>query len=156
MSRTILIALGVALAVASVGAPAGARPTRQAGALTIRAALNVRNEKVVSNKVGGHGVGTFTASIASGKMSWKLTYSHLTSRVLSAHLHLGKFDKIGRVLTGLCTAGERPCFSGMRSEITRTWPSSTLRALKTAQAYVDIHTKRHPGGEIRGQTRRVR
>jgi CHRD domain len=155
MSRTILIAVGVALAVVSAGAPAGAVPTREAGSLTVRAVLNVRNEKVVSRNTGGHGVGTFTATIAGGKMTWKLTYSRLTSRVLSAHLHLGKFDKIGSVLSGLCTAGERPCFSGMRGEISRAWSPSTLRALKTEQAYVDIHTKRHPGGEIRGQTRRV-
>ena len=148
MSRTILLAFGVALAAAPSGAPS-------AGSVQLRATLNVRNERVVSNHAGGHGAGRFTATIAGRQMTWRLTFSRLSSPPIAAHIHLGRFDQIGRVLVGLCTSGEHRCVSATGGVITRNW-SAIIRAAKAERIYVDIHTRRRPDGEIRGQLVRVR
>ena len=80
-----------------------------------------------------------------------------------AHIHKGRNDTNGDVIVDLLKAGKRsntPLGMIMRGNITDsslTGPmkGQTLADLKTAMAngdtYVNVHTKDHPNGEIRGQ-----
>jgi CHRD domain len=93
--------------------------------------------------------GTFTATVSrsgtSGVITWRLTYSKLTGRGVAAHIHSGVRGKSGPVIVPLCA----PCRSGARGRATVN--ESVLSALEAGRAYVNVHTKRNPAGEIRGQ-----
>jgi hypothetical protein len=93
--------------------------------------------------------GTFTATISrsgtSGVITWRLTFSKLTGRGVAAHIHRGVRGKAGPVIVPLCA----PCRSGARGQATVN--ASVLAALEAGRAYVNVHTRRNPAGEIRGQ-----
>jgi len=93
--------------------------------------------------------GTFTATVTksgdSGVITWRLTFSKLTGRAIAAHIHSGARGKAGPVIVPLCT----PCRSGARGRA--TVDASVLNSLESGGSYVNIHTRRNPAGEVRGQ-----
>jgi hypothetical protein len=93
--------------------------------------------------------GTFTATVSKsgtgGVIVWRLTFSKLTGRATAAHIHSGARGKAGPVIVSLCA----PCRSGARGRA--TVDASVLEALEQGRAYVNVHTRRNPAGEIRGQ-----
>jgi hypothetical protein len=98
--------------------------------------------------------GTFTATSvepASGsiRMTWKLTFAHLSGKGLQAHIHLGKPGHAGNVLVALCA----PCKSGQTGKTVIT--GSVEEALEKGKTYVNVHTKKNLAGEIRGQVKLV-
>ena len=74
--------------------------------------------------------GTFTATVmrtgTTGVITWRLTFSKLTGRAVAAHIH-----------------------SGARGRATVS--AAVLDALESGRTYVNVHTKKNPAGEIRGQ-----
>jgi hypothetical protein len=95
------------------------------------------------------GTGTFTATVVekghSKTMTWKLTYKGLTGRALAAHVHLAKRGVEGPVAVPLCG----PCKSGAHGKTKVT--EKIVSALEHHKAYANVHTKKYPNGEIRGQ-----
>src|SRR3954466_14987817 len=93
--------------------------------------------------------GTFTATVSrsgsSGVITWKLTFSKLSGKAVAAHIHAGARGKAGPVIVPLCTA----CRSGAHGRTTVN--ESVLDALESGRTYVNVHTKKNPAGEIRGQ-----
>jgi hypothetical protein len=89
--------------------------------------------------------GTVTKLGDSATLSWRLTFSGLTGRALAAHIHVGRRGKAGPVAVSLCG----PCRNGARG--TADLNASVLTALQAGRAYVNVHTKRNKGGEVRGQ-----
>jgi hypothetical protein len=93
--------------------------------------------------------GTFTATVTrsgtTGVIAWRLTFSKLTGRATAAHIHSGVRGKAGPVIVPLCA----PCRSGARGRA--TVDASVLDALEAGRAYVNVHTRKNPQGEIRGQ-----
>ncbi|MGZ4385261.1 MAG: CHRD domain-containing protein, partial [Gaiellaceae bacterium] len=71
--------------------------------------------------------------------------SRLTGKALAAHVHLGRRGVAGPVALPLCG----PCASGVHG--TKKLTSKVRVALIAGGAYVNVHTLRNPGGEIRGQ-----
>jgi hypothetical protein len=92
---------------------------------------------------------TFTATVTksgtTGAVAWRLTFSGLTGRAVAAHIHIGQRGRPGPVAVALCG----PCRSGQRG--TGTLRPAVLAALEAGRAYVNVHTPRNPGGEVRGQ-----
>ena len=97
--------------------------------------------------------GSFTATVtklgSTGTIAWRLRFSKLTGRAVAAHIHVGRVGRAGPVAVALCG----PCRNGQRGTANLT--AATLAALETSRAYVNIHTPKNPGGEIRGQIRAV-
>ena len=91
------------------------------------------------------GTGTFTATVTGTKITWKLTFKHLSGAASAAHIHLGAKGKAGNVLVALCG----PCKSGQSG--TTTIPAAALAKVKKGVTYVNVHTAKNPNGEIRGQ-----
>jgi Cu/Zn superoxide dismutase len=131
-------------------------PTNRAGEIrgqlravaTARAAMNARQE-VPRPRGAARARGTFTVTAtkagANATVRWQLTFGRLTGRALAAHIHLGARGRAGRVVVPLCA----PCRSGARG--TATVGGAALAALESGRAYVNVHTRRNPAGEIRGQ-----
>ena len=97
--------------------------------------------------------GRFTAAVAkqsaTGTVTWLLRFSGLTGRAVAAHIHTGRVGRTGPVAVSLCA----PCRNGQRG--TSNLSAATLAALKVGRAYVNVHTAKNRGGEIRGQIRAV-
>lgn len=92
---------------------------------------------------------TFTSKLTtagkSGSLRWGLIYRHLSSAAIAAHIHKGKPGKAGPIVVSLCG----PCRSGAHGVV--KIDAKTMSAIKTGDAYVNLHTKKNPNGEIRGQ-----
>lgn len=116
---------------------------------TIRPVLNARQEIPKPKGDVRRAAGAFTAaatkSDAGAVLTWRLTFGRLTGRALAAHIHIGPRGRAGRVAVSLCG----PCRSGARGSANVS--GATLAALEAGRAYVNVHTKLNPAGEIRGQ-----
>jgi hypothetical protein len=131
-------------------------PTNRAGEIrgqlravaTGRSTLNARQE-VPRPRGAARARGTFTVTAtkagATATVRWRLTFGRLTGRGLAAHIHLGARGRAGRILVPLCG----PCRNGAGGTVTVS--GAALAALESGRAYVNVHTRRNPAGEIRGQ-----
>jgi CHRD domain len=107
-----------------------------------------------------HGVragaqGSFSASFWRFRAGWhsvrfRLTTSRLTGRAITAHIHTGAPGRNGPVLVTLCDPGRCELVGGVRIVPSAT-AESWVEAMSLLGAYVDVHTKRNPRGELRGQ-----
>jgi CHRD domain-containing protein len=141
------------LAVVAVGASLAATVALGAaakGTYTFKATLNPGQE-VPHPKAPAGAAGTFTAksveSSSGTTFRWTLTFHGLSGKAMAAHVHLGKKGKAGPVIVPLCG----PCKSGQTGTV--TIKSSVEDALEKGNAYVNVHTAKNAGGEIRGQVR---
>lgn len=121
------------------------------------------------------GKGSFKAEISrrDGELHYRLRYSGLSTRALQSHIHFGQLAVNGGISAFLCTnlgngpVGTPTCPEG-GGTVTGTvtaedvvGPSGQgidagefdelVAAIKAEVAYVNVHTEKFPGGEIRGQ-----
>ena len=93
--------------------------------------------------------GAFSATVtktgSTAVLTWRLSFSGLTGRAVAAHIHTGRRGVAGPVALALCG----PCRAGATGRA--TLKASLLAALESGRAYVNVHTARNAGGEIRGQ-----
>ena len=104
-------------------------------------------------------------------IEFELTYENLEGTTTgAAHIHIGQEGANGGVVAFFCGGnGTPPCtptsgsFSGMiePDDITAVaaqgialgeW-SEVVRAMRAGRIYANVHTNKHPGGEIRGQVK---
>lgn len=122
--------------------------------------------------------GRFRARIdnASMSLSYELSYSGLEGDVRQAHIHFGQHGVNGGIMVWLCqtaanpspVATTPPCLqsgtvSGVISAadvigpagqgIAATEFAEMSKAINAGVAYVNVHSSKFPGGEIRGQLR---
>lgn len=142
----LLAALAVPALV--LGGAVGAATQKDTYNLT--ANLKARYEVPKPTKVPVGATGLFTGKAVEGandsaKLTWRLTFAHLSGAAVAAHIHVGKRGQAGAVLVALCG----PCKSGQRGSATLT--HAQLLTIESGGAYVNVHTTRNAGGEIRGQ-----
>ena len=152
IAATTSVVVGIAAGFATAG-DSGVSASRQATKLTpgsykINTTMNTKLE-VPRPKGTTSGTGTFTATLkvvsaTKASLTWKLTFAHLTGPALAAHVHLGAPGKAGKVVVPLCG----PCRSGRGATTSVT--AVAAAAMIAGKAYVNVHTKANPNGEIRG------
>jgi hypothetical protein len=129
--------------------PAGEIRDQVAAVAGIKTTLHASQERPKPKGRLGKAKGTFTATVSrtgtSGVITWRLTFGKLSGRAIAAHIHSGARGKAGPVIVPLCA----PCRSGAHGKATVT--ESVLDALESGKTYVNVHTKKNPAGEIRGQ-----
>jgi hypothetical protein len=125
--------------------------------------------------VSSTGTGTFAARLnEAGNIEYRLTYRNLEGTPITAsHIHLGQRSVNGGVSAFLCGGGDKPVcpqttpltpHAVVEGEIDPTdvvGPAAQgiapgelaelVRAMRAGVTYVNVHTGKHPGGEIRGQ-----
>jgi hypothetical protein len=118
--------------------------------------------------VSSTGIGHFSARIEDDAISYTLSYSDLEGgTVLFAHIHFSKRDANGGVAAFLCGGGTKPpcpqsgTVEGVITPTDVVGPATQgiepgsfaelVAAIRTGNAYANLHTTRWPGGEIRGQ-----
>ena len=122
------------------------------------------------------GNGTFNAVISTdaSRIDWELSYNDLEGAVQQAHIHFGQKSVTGPISVFLCTnlgngpAGTQPCpappatISGsiVAADVTNLANErgisageldELIKAIRAGATYVNIHSTRWPGGEIRSQ-----
>ncbi len=137
-----LVALG--LAATAFGAASGSSSIYKFKA-ALTGAQEVPKPKAPAGAGGAFTAKTVEAKAGGGTFTWKLTFHGLSGAAVAAHVHLGKKGVAGGVAVSLCG----PCKSGMTGKTKITAAIET--ALETGKAYVNVHTAKNPGGEIRGQ-----
>lgn len=112
------------------------------------------------------GTGSFTGTLneAQTEISFTLTASGLTlSRITASHIHVAPVGVNGPIILFLFNRATEGVFTGTKSGILT--PASLIprpavgvnnfadavQKILTGNAYVNLHTDDHPGGEIRGQ-----
>jgi hypothetical protein len=118
-------------------------------------------------------IGEFRGTISADETSitYTLTWSGLTTLPLFSHIHFGPTKVNGGVMVFLCGGGGKPACtqatSGMASgtitgnDIVGPVPqgidpapngkfADVIRAIRTGNAYANLHTTKFPGGEVRG------
>ncbi len=122
------------------------------------------------------GNGTFNARISNDEQSvtWELSYADLEGAVQQAHIHFGQKSVTGPISVFLCTnlgngpAGTQPC-PAPPATISGTFTAADvtnlanergisageldelIAAIRAGATYVNVHSTRWPGGEIRSQ-----
>ena len=132
-------------ALACTAALAFATPS-MAAMVNMKADLKASNE-VPPNDSKGTGAVTVTYDTGSKMLSWKGTYSGLSGPATAAHFHAGAPGKNGGVVVPIFAgpAAKSP-FSGSKA-----LTAEQAAALESGGWYVNIHTAKNKGGEIRGQ-----
>lgn len=152
IAATASVVVGIAAGLATAGdsdtsASRGATKLTP-GSYKIATKLNTKLE-VPRPKGATKGTGTFTGTLkvvsaTKATLKWKLTFAHLTGPGVAAHVHLGAPGKAGKVVVPLCG----PCRSGRGG--TKAVTAVAAAAMIAGKAYVNVHTKANPKGEIRG------
>ena len=136
---TLLVTGAVcALALAALSA-AATRSTVWTAALTSGQEVP---KQVVKNS-SAHGL--FKGTLSGKKLTWTLTFSKLTGPATAAHIHMAPKGVAGNVIVPLCG----PCKSPATG--VSILNGTVIAAFKKGNLYVNVHTKKNPNGEIRGQ-----
>ena len=115
------------------------------------------------------GAGQFSASVNScgTTITYRLSYSGLSSAATMAHIHFGQRGVAGGVVAFLCGGGNKPACPASGT-VTGTIVSSdiiavpaqgiaagdlanVLKAMRAGLTYANVHTTNFSNGEIRGQ-----
>jgi hypothetical protein len=146
--KKLVFALAVAALGAMLAVSIGGAATKSEGTYKLSAKLTPRQEVPKPTGAPAAATGTFTGKLVGNKLTWKLTYKGLSGKAVAAHIHLGKRGKAGNVIVPLCPPG---CRSGKRG--TTTVKKDVRDAIERGGTYVNVHTAKNPGGEIRGQVK---
>jgi hypothetical protein len=135
---------------------------------SFKASLNGYHEVPAISSTGS---GEFRATVDQNdaSLTYELTYSNLEGPVtLAAHVHLGQTGVNGGVSFFLCGGGGKPPCPNISGAVTGTIVAGDvigpmgqgiaagefaeiLAAMRSGVTYANVHTTKHPGGEIRGQ-----
>ena len=97
----------------------------------------------------GKGMATITYDPATRVVGWTITYSGLSGPVTMAHFHgpAGKGENAGPQVW--LTKQGSPAENPIKGQATLT--PEQAKDFTAGKWYVNLHTKDHPAGEIRGQ-----
>jgi hypothetical protein len=97
----------------------------------------------------GSGTANLTYDPATRVVTWSITYSGLSSPVTMSHFHgPAEVGKNANVAIWLTKQGS-PVESPIKGEATLT--PEQAQQFTAGEWYVNVHTRDHPAGEIRGQ-----
>jgi hypothetical protein len=169
----VVAAVGL-MAVAAAGSAAmasGDDGTSTEGTLQVRLTGYQEDPLTLSTT----GVGDFRMKIDehNQEIEYTLTYGNLEGSVLQAHIHLGQRAQSGGISVFLCTnlgngpAGTQACPAAPATITGTIRPADVIGpagqgisagefgelmdAMGAGVTYVNVHTTKYPGGEIRAQ-----
>lgn len=160
----LMAAVGFTVTVASADSSASVFSTRENGFHETTSILT-------------DGSGTFTAVVRGNTISYRETFSGLTSNATQSHIHFAQPGVNGSVVVFLCQSATNPSPIATTPQcpaaggtVTGTLTAADvlavptqnvkagdfaglLRIIRSGDAYANVHTTNFPAGEIRGQIR---
>jgi len=173
---TLVVAMGVAVAVTAAGsmATAGDRSrTDHNTTTTVSKRLSGFEETPLA--ISTTGQGRFRAQVddSEQEITYTLSYSNLEAAVTQAHIHFGSESQTGGISVFLCTnlgngpAGTQACPPAPATVTGTITPADVIGpgaqgiaagefdelvdALRAGFTYVNVHSAQYPLGEVRGQ-----
>lgn len=170
----LVLAIGVLLTATAAGtgvAASGSNDVEGGNSLQVRLSGYQEDPLALSTT----GTGQFRAQISEGnqEISYELSYEALEGNVTQAHIHLGGRAQSGGISVFLCTnlgngpAGTQLCpaapatITGVLRPADVIGPAGQgilagefaelIDAIKNGTTYVNVHTSKYQGGEIRAQ-----
>lgn len=98
----------------------------------------------------GHGLAHLTYNAATHRLSWSVSYTGLSSPVTMAHFHHAAAGKNGPVAIWISKKGAKvpdPIKGSAKLS------AAEAKQMMAGDWYINVHTKKHPAGEIRGQVK---
>ena len=148
--------LGLATSLVAIGAwsaPVHPTPAR-AQAVHYQAQLNGASETPANTSTA---TGTATFVLNGNRLRYTVTVLGLSGPATMAHIHVGAKGASGppvysfnikKVAAGTLAQG----YVDLTKEVSKGVSGDSLKTLlANGNAYVNVHTAAHPGGEIRGQ-----
>jgi CHRD domain len=143
LAPALVLGAAVSLTMAAL-APGAARENYSISG-TLTATAEVPAPKAPAGAKGSF-TGTFnTTSAGTATLKYKLTYAGLSGPATAAHIHMAKKGVAGPVIVPLCG----PCKSPVSGSAKLT--KAQVTAIESGGTYVNVHTAKNPGGEIRAQ-----
>src|SRR4051812_15548585 len=150
MRKVLALVVVALLAVAVVPALAATK---------YRATMNGKSETPKS-KSKATGSAVFTVASNGKSIKYTLKATGLTGPAQAAHIHLGKVGKAGPVIIPICPKACKLPKSGtltskqfVKAAGVKNF-AAAIKAIKAGNTYVNVHTKKYPAGEIRGQIKK--
>jgi hypothetical protein len=144
MQRVVVATVAALMVAVQTAAQAGGL-----GAISVRAQLSaaqtVPAQTVRVAGASGRLAATLTKTSKGYRLTWRLTFTKLSGPATSGYIHRGKRGKFGAALFHLCS----PCLSGAHGSAYAS--PSEVDLMRSGRAYVNVRTRKNPGGEIRGQ-----
>ncbi|MEZ0372640.1 MAG: CHRD domain-containing protein, partial [Candidatus Sericytochromatia bacterium] len=97
-----------------------------------------------------HGYGIFQLNQAKDTLIARVYVAGLSGPITGAHLHLGLAGKSGEVVEPLAVTGNVLTGTWKRSDAEQPLSEARVKSLLNGELYVNVHTEKFPGGEIRG------
>jgi hypothetical protein len=142
------ILAGGLLAASALIAPSAAQPRGEA-AIPVRATLTGKGEVPALGSAVTKGSGRLVATLRQTKtgyqLTWYLTYRNLSGTATFANVERGSATKRGPNVSFLCG----PCKSGAHGSLYAS--PGELALIQQGGLWVNVRTKKHPAGEIRGR-----
>ena len=152
----------------------GATATADNGSRTIRVQLTGYQEDPLTVSTTGSGTLRLRVDERDQKLIYQLRYADLSGSVTQAHIHFGGVAQSGGISAWLCQTATNPgpvgtpqcppspgTVTGTIEAIDVVGPvgqgiepgamEELLDAIKAETTYVNVHSSRFPGGEIRSQ-----
>lgn len=172
----IVLAIGLLLTATAAGSGVAASSGEGDGA-TIGNSLQVRlvGYQETPLALSTTGAGEFRVQVSGDEqeISYELSYQDLEASVTQSHIHFGARAQSGGISVFLCTnlgngpAGTQPCpappatVTGVLRAADVIGPAGQgisagefaelIDAIRSGTTYVNVHTAKYPGGEIRAQ-----
>ena len=176
-SRRALVGMAVVIvgllgAGATVGVTASADGDDRDGSRVLNVRLSGYQEDPAALSTTGNGKFRAVINERSQSIDYTLTYANLEGNVTQAHIHLGGRAQSGGISAFLCSnvggpAGVQPCppapatVEGTITAADVIGPTTQgiapgefaelLDAIRAKTTYVNVHSSKYPGGEIRSQ-----
>jgi hypothetical protein len=142
LSRRAIFALAALACVGWVG-------SATAAAVSFKVPLSGADQ-VPPVTTAGNGTADLTWDPSTRVITWDITDSGLTGPVTMAHFHNGAEGKNGPVVIWLSKKNTEAT-GAIKGEATLT--PEQAQQFEAGDWYINIHTKDHPAGEIRGQVK---
>jgi hypothetical protein len=146
--KKLALSLAVTAVAAMLAVGIGLGAVHKNGTYMLNAKLTAKQEVPKPKGAPAAATGTFTGKLVGTKLTWKLTFKGLSGKSVGAHIHMGKPGTAGNVIVVLCPPR---CVSGKTG--TTIVKKAVRDAIERNGTYVNVHTAKNPGGEIRGQVR---
>lgn len=145
--QTFVLTAIAAIALAGCAGMQGDMMGKRSNTQVYTATLSPAEEVPPAADSQGKGTAEVTVDTSSNELTWKVSYSGLTGAATMGHIHgpAGKGQNAGVVVP----------FTGVANATSAEGKAKLTQAqygdLAAGLYYVNIHTAKHPGGEIRGQ-----